>query len=239
MSKLPQVALTASILSLGLAFSGAASALSLNTTGLKANSVLTFSVSGYGSSSAAGITYRPLGNMTRLADVMTMDPETGEAEPTPSFNQPVTKADIKIGWDLKITPTAGNATRSALQLIRGSRTVTLANFRIDFTQKVLYGDVIFKDGTTQSQLAIYSFKDNGDLHISFKNLVLNQTQSISNLIFTPGLQQIIGTELALSAPLKATLATTDWGVIAVKVTSYKRSPAVSDKPLTAAEVPAP
>lgn len=238
MTQLPHIALTATILSLGVAFSGAASALTLNTSGLKANSVLTFSVAGYGSASAAGITFRPLGNMTRIADVDVLDPDTGEMIPTPSYNQPVTSADIKIGWDLKITPTAGNATRSALQLIRGARTLTLGNFRVDFVNKVLYGDVFTKNGV-QSQLAIYNFKDNGDLHISFKGLVLNQTQSVSNLMFTQQLQDIIGTELALSAPLKATLATTEWGTIAVKVTSYKRSPAVSNKPLTAAEIPAP
>ena len=55
------------LLASGLAFSGAASALTLNTTGLKANSVLTFTVAAFGSSSAAGITFRPLANMTRLA----------------------------------------------------------------------------------------------------------------------------------------------------------------------------
>ena len=234
-----KLAFGSALLASGLAFSGAASALTLNTTGLKANSVLTFTVAAFGSSSAAGITFRPLANMTRLADVDVLDPETGEMVPTPSFNQPVTKADIKIGWDLKITPVAGDAIRPGLQIIRGQRTATLANFSVNFEQKILYGDVILKDGTTLTKRAIYTFKDNGDLVISFKNLVLNQTQSVSNLIFTQELQDVLATELALSAPLKATLATTDWGTIAVKVTSFKRSPAVSNKPLVAADIPAP
>lgn len=234
-----KLAFGSALLASGLAFSGSASALVLNTTGLKANSVLTFTVAAYGSASAAGITFRPLGNMTRLADVDVLDPEVGETVPTPSFNQPVTKADIKIGWDLKITPTAGDATRSGLQIIRGQRTATLANFSVNFEKSVLYGDVILKDGTTKSQIAIYNFVKNPDLVISFKNLVLNQTQSIKTLIFTQELQDLLATELALSAPLKATLATSDWGTIAIKVTSYKRSPAVSNKPLVAADIPAP
>lgn len=234
-----KLAFGSALLASGLAFSGAASALTLNTTGLKANSVLTFTVSAFGSSTAAGISFRPLGNMTRLADVSVIDPETGEPELVPSFNQPVTKADIKIGWDLKITPTAGDATRSALQILRGSRTATLANFSVNFEKSILFGDVILKDGTTKSQIAIYNFVKNPDLVISFKNLVLNQTQSIKNLVFTQELQDILGTELALSAPLKATLATQDWGTIDIKVTSYKRSPAVSNKPLVAADIPAP
>ena len=241
MFKLSQIALTASVLSLGMTFSGGASALnlSLNTAGLKADSVLTFSVAGYGSSTAAGISYRHLGNMTRLADVDVLDPDTGEMIPTPSYNQPITKVDIDIGWDLKIAPVAGNATRSGLQLIRGLRTMTLANFRLDLKNKQLVGDVILKDGTTLKQVAIYNLVKNDDLVISFKGLVLNQTQSVKNMIFTQQLQDVVASELALSAPLKATLATTDWGTIAVKVTSYKRSPAVSDKPLVAADIPAP
>ncbi|HRH17367.1 MAG TPA: hypothetical protein PLS22_07920 [Aquabacterium sp.] len=236
-----KLAFGSAILASGLAFSGAASALtlSLNTAGLKADSVLTFSVAGFGSSTAAGISYRHLGNMTRLADVDVLDPDTGEMIPTPSYNQPITKVDIDIGWDLKIAPVAGNATRSGLQLIRGLRTMTLANFRLDLKNKQLVGDVILKDGTTLKQVAIYNLVKNDDLVISFKGLVLNQTQSVKNMIFTQQLQDVVASELALSAPLKATLATTDWGTIAVKVTSYKRSPAVSDKPLVAADIPAP
>ncbi len=236
-----KLAFGSAILASGLAFSGSASALnlSLNTAGLKADSVLTFSVAGFGSSTAAGISYRHLGNMTRLADVDVLDPDTGEMIPTPSYNQPITKVDISIGWDLKVTPVAGNATRSGLQLIRGARTMTLANFRLDLQNKQLVGDVILKDGTTKKQIVIYNLVKNDDLVISFKNLVLNQTQSVKNMIFTQELQDLVASELALSAPLKATLATTDWGTIAVKVTSFKRSPAVSDKPLVAADIPAP
>ena len=104
-------------------------------------------------------------------------------------------------------------------------------------KKIVFADIFTSTGTT-TQAAIYTFKDNGDLKISFKGFVLNQSQTISNLIFTQQTQDILATELALSAPLKATLATQDWGTIAVKVTSYKRSPAVSNKPLTPADVPA-
>lgn len=217
-----------------VAFSGAASALTLNTAGLKADSVLTFTVSAFGSSSAAGIDFVPLGNMTRLADVMVMDPEVGELSPVPSFNQPVTKAVVKVGWDLKITPTSGAATRSGLKITRGSRWAGLANFNVDFEKKIVYADIITPTATL-AQAELYTFKDNGDLKISLKGFVLNQSQSISNLIFSQVAQDTLATALALSAPLKATLATQDWGTIAVKVTSFKRSPAVSTTPLTAAD----
>ncbi|MEY2840696.1 MAG: hypothetical protein RJB60_2995 [Pseudomonadota bacterium] len=228
----------ASALVAGFAFTSSASALTLNTTGLKANSVLTFTVAASGSSAAAGITFRPLGNMTRLADVSVVDPETGLNEVVESFNQPVTEAVVKVGLDLKITPLAGSAVRSGLQIIRGQKTATLANFKVSFETKKVFADIILA-GETKKQIAIYDFKDNGDLKISLKGLVLNQSQSVSNLIFTTETQDILASALTLSAPLKATLATTDWGTIAVTVTSFKRSPAVSNKPLTAADVPAP
>lgn len=232
-----KTAFASAIVASTMAFSGAASALTLNTSGLKADSVLTFTVAAFGSATAARIAFNPIGNMKRLADVTVIDPETNEPSPVPSFNQPVTKATIKIGSNLSITPVSGAAIRSGLQITRGLKSATLANFNVDFEKKIVYADIFTSTGTT-AQAEIYTFKDNGDLKISFKGFVLNQSQSISNLIFTQQTQDILATELGLSAPLKATLATQDWGTIAVKVTSFKRSPAVSNKPLTPADVPA-
>jgi hypothetical protein len=220
-----------------LAFTGSASALTLNTTGLKSDSVLTFTIAAYGSSTAANISFKAFGNMTRLADVTVNDPETNTPAQVPQFNQPITKADISVTSSLAIVPNSGAAIRSGLQINRGKLTASLANFNVDFNKKIVYADIFTPSGTT-AQAAIFTFKDNGDLKISFKGLVLNQSQSISNLVFTQQTQDILATSLALSAPLKATLATQDWGTIAVKVTSFKRSPAVSNKPLTPADVPA-
>jgi hypothetical protein len=220
-----------------LAFAGSASALTLNTTGLKADSVLTFTNSAYGSATAASISFKAFGNMTRLADVTVTDPETNELVQVPQFNQPVTKADISVTSSLAIVPNSGAAIRSGLQINRGKLTASLANFNVDFNKKIVFADIFTAAGTT-TQAQIFTFKDNGDLKISFKGLVLNQSQTISNLVFTQQTQDILATTLALSAPLKATLATQDWGTIAVKVTSFKRTPAVSNKPLTPADVPA-
>jgi len=226
----------AALLATGLIASGTASALTLNTTGLKANSVLTFSVAAFGASSAAGITFKGLGNMTKIGDVTVIDPESGLEEVVPQFNQPITKADISIGWDLKITANSGNATRSALQVARGSRQATLANFVVDFKAKILYADVI-TGGVTTSKAAIYTFVETVPQKISFPNLVLNQSVTIGELRFTQQAQDLLGDALALSAPLRASLAGLDFGNIAILVTSYKRSPAVSSTPFTAADLP--
>ncbi|RYE01011.1 MAG: hypothetical protein EOP50_02735 [Sphingobacteriales bacterium] len=221
----------------GLAMSSVAHAgIPLNTAGLKANSVLTFSVAAFGASSAAGITFNGLGNTTQLPNVIVQDPESGLDEEVPRFNFPVTKAIISIGWNLKITADSGDATRSVLQVKRGSRTASLANFVVDFKGKTLYADVITAAATTK-RAAIYSFVETVPQKISFPNLVLNQSVTIGELRFTQQAQDLLGDALALSAPLRASLAGLDFGNIAILVTSYKRSPAVSTTPFTAADLP--
>lgn len=227
----------ATILAAGLAASGAASAITLNTTGLQANSKLTFSVAAFGASSAAGITFQPLANMTKIGDITVIDPESGLEEIVPQFNQPVTKADVSIGWDLKITANYGLATRSVLKINRGSRSAALANFTVDFKAHVLYADVIV-GGVTTTKAPIYTFVETVPQKISFPKLVLNQSVTIGELRFTPEAQTLLGDALALSAPLRASLAALDFGKIEVLVTSFKRSPAVSDKPFTAADLAA-
>jgi hypothetical protein len=224
------------------ASSPAWASITLNTTGLKATSVLTFTPAAYGSSTAAGITFSGVGNMTRLADLTVTDPETGMDAQVPVFDQPITKAEIAIGWDLKITPIAGAATRSGLHIVRKSATLlkdaTLANFNVKFADKKVYADIITPAGTTVG-IGLYNFKDDANLNVSFKGFVLRQTQSISQLVLTPEAQAILGDALNLSGPLRAAMAEVDWGTIAITVTSYKRTPKLSDVPLTAADIPAP
>ena len=223
----------------GMAISSVAHAgIPLNTTGLKANSVLTFSVAAFGASTAAGIKFNGLGNTTQLADLTVIDPESGLEEQVPQFNFPVTKAIVSIGWNLKITADSGDATRSVLQINRGNRSASLANFVVDFKGKTLYADVI-TSGVTTPRAAIYKFVEVVPQKISFPNLVLNQSVTIGELYFTEQAQTLLGDALALSAPLRASLAGLDFGKIAILVTSYKRSPAVSNKPFTAADLPTP
>jgi hypothetical protein len=237
-------ALTGVMAVAGLAVSTGASALTLNTAGLKATSVLTLSYAGYGSATGAGVSFVPLGNMTKIGDVSVYDPDLDENVLVPSYNQPVTKADVAVGWDLKIKPKSGQASRSALQLVRTGKGgvknwVVLANFDVNFTDKMLYGDVFTSAGTVLNHVPIYSFKDNGDLKIGLKGLALTMKQSISELYFQPVTSDEIGKTLALSVPLKAVLVSTDWGNIKIDVSTALRIPKVNDKPLTIADIPAP
>jgi hypothetical protein len=229
-----------SALALGAAgLSTSASALTLNTTGLKANATLTFSVPAYYSATGKGvdIKFRGLGNMTYNGDVPVIDPEVGEASPVPQFNLPVTKADVTIGWDLKVRAKSGDSVRSALELNRRGVPLVLANFKVDFDNKVLLCDFIKADGTV-THGGLYSFVEIVPQNISLKGLVLNQTVTIGKLVLTESARNLMGDTLNLSAPLRATLVEQDWGTIAIQVTSYKRSPAASDRPFTAADAAA-
>lgn len=224
--------------------SAPASALVLNTSGLKANSVLTLSPAGVSTTTNTGVTLVALGNMTKTGEVAAYDAETDTTTQVPVYNQPVTKADVSIGWDLKVKPTSGQAVRSALQLVRNGKAgtknwVVLANFDVNFKDKVLYGDVFTSQGSVLNHVPVYNFKDNGDLKIGLKGLSLVMTQSISQLVFDPITVDQIATALNLSKPLRSALETIDWGGIAISVNSNLRIPAVSTKPLTIADIPAP
>jgi hypothetical protein len=243
MTRLYRMTLAAVALSATFA-STSASALSLNTSGLKANSVLTLSAEGVQAATGAGVSFVALGNMTKTGELGAYDPETDTTTQVPVYNQPVTKADVSIGWDLKVKPTSGKAIRSALQLVRNGKAgtknwVVLANFDVDFKGHVLYGDVFTSQGTVLNHVPVYNFKDNGDLKIGLKGLSLVLTQSVSQLVFDPVTVEQIATTLNLSKALRAALETIDWGGIAIGVNSNLRIPAVSNKPLTIADIPAP
>jgi hypothetical protein len=233
------------VVALSVAFaSTSVSALTLNTSGLKANSVLTLSVGGVGAASAAGVSFVALGNMSKVGEVPVYEAETDTTTQVPVYNQPITKADVAIGWDLKIKPTSGQAVRSALQLVRNGKGgvknwVVLANFDVNFKERVLYGDVFTSQGSVLNHVPVYKFKDNGDLKIGLKGLSLVMTQSISELVFDPVTVEQIATGLKLSTPLRAVLEMVDWGGIVVSVNSNLRIPAVSNKPLTIADIPNP
>ena len=236
MTKLLGFAFAPLALATGLLTATGASALTLNTTGLKANATLTFSVPAYYSATGSSIGFTPAGNMTLNGMVDVVDPETGEPAPVPQYNLPVTKATVKIGWDLSIKATSGDSARSALLLDRRGATIGLANFKVDFEGKQVIADFLLPDGSTINQ-GLYSFVELVPQKISFKGLVLNQSVTIGKLILTEAAQDTLGDALKLSAPLRATLVTQDWGTIAILVTSYKRSPKVSDVPFTHADLP--
>ena len=231
-------ALKLSALALAIAASGTASAaLTLTTTGWQADSTQTFSVSGFGSVTAAGITITGAGNTIQQPDVTVIDPETGLEEVVPAFTFPITKTSVKLfTGGLLAKPVTGDASRSALKFSRGaSRAAGIANFSINFETKVLSSDIILPTGTLKAR-PTFTFTDDGNTVVKISGFAINMSGSISDLIFTTEAADGLAAALALSGPLKATLAEQKWGKVDIKVSSKSRKPKTNATPLTAADM---
>lgn len=214
-----------------------AHALTLNTSGLKANATLTLSSEGFSNATAATVVFGSLGNTVRLADATALN-SAGKETKVPVFQFPVTKADVAISAKLAITPTSGVSSRSALRLTSDFGDAVLANFAVDFKAKTVYADIFDTLGqTVATKVALYSFVETKPNVISLKGLVLNQTSQIGELVFTPVATDKLSAALGLDEVLKAALSQLKWGIIDVQVTSFARKPKVNDKPLTLADVP--
>ena len=167
------------------------------------------------------------------------DRPNGRKATAPVYNFPITKADVSLSWDLKATPNTGLTNRSALRFTNEFGDVVLANFDVDFKGQVLYCDLIDTvAGTTAKRIPLYTFIKTQPDSTSLKGFVLNQTGQLGKLVFTKEAADRLAAGLNIDDVLRSTLEVIDWGKIDIKVTSYKRSPKVNDKPLTLADVPA-
>lgn len=231
-------ALKLSALALAAVACGSASAaLTLTTTGWQADAFQTFSVSGFGSATAAGITITGAGNTEQMPDATVTDPESGLQETVPVFRFPVTKTSVKLfTGGLLAKPVSGDSSRSALKFSRGTtKAAGIANMSINFEQKILYSDIILPTGTSKAA-PTFTFTDNGDTVVKISGFAINMKGSIQDLVFTTQAADGLASALALSGPLKATLATQNWGRVDIAVSSKSRSPKTNATPLTAAEM---
>ena len=194
------------------AVAASASALTLPTEFLQANSVQTFSQDALDQYNDFSITVTPLGNATA----------TGA---TGAYNLPVTS--ITINSSLKVT--AGTATGSALEiarLYRGAKVgVTLANFKIDFVNHKVLADLTPIGGVTIPQMAVYSFNEAIPLTLKYKfPLSVTGTQLLDKLFLTPDGITAIAKALVLPVFAPALMKDTDFGKIDIIVKVALRQP---------------
>jgi hypothetical protein len=152
----------------------------------------------------------------------------------PAFNMPVSKVDVSLGlppFSPLVSPNSGEASGAALQITRGARSVTLANFVIDYSKDLVLADIT-ANGVTTKATSLYSF-DATNLNIGLNGLTLNMHQTLSNLVFTPTALSTFGTGLNLAKSLQAPLSTIDFGTITVDVNGALRSP-INATPFTVA-----
>ena len=194
-----------------------ASALTIPTESLQANSTQNFSQDALDQFDLFAIGVTALGNATAAA--------------TPgSFNLPVTS--ISVNSSLKVS--SGSAVGSALEIARTYRGnkvgVTIANFKINFETHQVLADVTPIGGTTVPQMAVYTFNEATPLGLKYKfPLTISGAQLLDKLFLTPDGITIIAKALALPAFAPALMQTTDFGNIAIDVKVGFRQ-AVSTKP---------
>jgi hypothetical protein len=239
-------AATAIALATGLALSGAAhSAITLKTTGVDAQSVFTFSTVAVGQMGLVSVSVSApeVSNTTLASTTPTVDPETGLTVDVKAFNFPVTKAQVKIGWGLKIAPVAGDSMRSALLFTRPAGRgqppykVGLGNFRIDYPNQIMRADIMTSTGTT-TNVPLYNFTDNKDTQIKLVGLGVVMTGSFKDMIFDDAAADKIGDGLNINPVLRPPLKQAQWGGVAIRVNVLKKRPggAISDKAITAADL---
>lgn len=217
-----------------LTLSTSASALTLDTTALAANSVFALSQDAMDAMTLANTSISALG----IASSATGTKSAGGGL-LPSFNLPVTKVDVSIGlppFSPLVSPNWGDATGSALAIKRGSNSVILANFVIDYSKDLVLADIT-ANGVTTKGSSLYSFTATG-LNIGLNGLTLNMHQQLSNLMFTDSALATFTSGLSLSKIMSSSLKTVDFGTITIDINGALRSP-VNATPFTAAVPEAP
>lgn len=217
-----------------LTLSTSASALTLDTTFLAANSVFTLSQDALDAMTVANTSMSALGIASAAAGV-----KSASGDLLPSFNLPVTKVDVSLGlppFSPLVSPNWGDATGSALAITRGTKSVVLANFVIDYSKDLVLADIT-ANGVTTKNTSLYSFVAT-DLNIGLNGLTLNMHQQLSNLVFTNTALATFTSGLGLSKVLATPLKTLDFGTITIDINGALRSP-VNATPFTASVPEAP
>ena len=195
-----------------------ASALTLPTESMQANSVQAFSEKALKQHKLLGIEVTPLGNATATAT-------------TGAYNLPVTS--ISVNSSLKVT--SGAAVGSALEISRLNDDlvkvgITLANFKINFETHQVLADVTPFGGVTVPQQAVYTFNEATPLNLKYKfPLTITGTQLLDKLFLTPAGIAALTSALELPEFAPDLLVKTDFGTINIDVKVGTRK-AVSTTP---------
>lgn len=202
----------------GLVMVGSASAASvtLNTAGKKATATLVLSADAKTKASLAGVSFGAGGNAY-----------TGSSAGT--FVLPITKSVVDVSLFKPLAPVSGEAIGSALLASKGTKSLALANFKIDYATDKISGDLITNGQT--SSMALFSFNEQTPRTIKLSGLSLTMNQTLNNLKLTSDATSSLTSALGNSGAMSS-LAAADFGTLTIDVSTLSRK-AVSTKPYTA------
>ncbi len=212
-----------------------ASALTLDTTYLQANAVFSLSEDALDAMSSVRTSISAAGNTSLVAGNLASDGSS-----IPAFNLPVTKVDVSLGLPLfggqLVTPNSGNASGSALIISRGSNTIALANFFIDYKTSLVMADIT-ANGVTTKSTSLYSFNAS-KLDVGVSGLALTMHQDLTQLMFTSSAAATFSSALKLPSVYRPVLDGLDFGTITVDVKTALR-PGVNATPFITSVPEAP
>jgi len=133
--------------------------------------------------------------------------------------------DVSLGlppFSPLVTPNSGEAAGSALLVSRGSYSLTLANFVIDYDTDLVMADIT-ANGVTTKGASLYTF-DATDLSIGLKGLTLNMHQTLSNLTLTSSAVNTFASALGLNKVFTSVLTTLNFGTITIDINGSLRTP---------------
>jgi hypothetical protein len=206
---------------------GAAQALTLNTSALNANSTQTFSEDAVGAFTTYATTVEAAGTTTDAGNY--------------TFVLPVTK--VVIGSSLK--PTSGDASGAALKFSRTSpatgvtRSLYLANFRIDYTAGKVLADRSMLDSTgtaVTENIEVYTFGTQEVLALKYKfplSISLNEVLGPLTLSSAAIESFITGLKLPNAGLVRGTLPLVDFGTLRQLIEVSFRKKAVDNTPFVA------
>lgn len=216
---LPKITIVAAL----LAACGSASALTLSTSALVANSVQQFSQDALDSYELFKVAITPLGNATAGTAVG-------------SYVLPITS--ITMGSDLSIQ--GGSSVGSALEIARIKNGIkvglTVANFTINYTTSQVLADSTPIGGTTTKQAPLYNFTRVTALSLKYKfPLSITMNETLGTLKLAPEAIEAMMTGLALPAYARPVITDIDFGTLTQDIKVAFRTKAVSTKPYVPAQ----
>jgi PEP-CTERM motif len=126
---------------------------------------------------------------------------------------------------------SGKSIGSGLTVTRGSNTVALANFSVNYgSTNYIMGDLITSSGSKSYNL--FTFKEQTPLKLTLKGLSLTMNQTIGNLKLGSPVNAAMGAALGLNAATQAAFGALDFGSITIDISTASRK-AISTKPITA------
>ncbi|TAK78645.1 MAG: PEP-CTERM sorting domain-containing protein [Aquabacterium sp.] len=217
-----------------VATSHAAAEVTLPTTLLDANATLTFSTAAQQVLSFVHISTSALGTTTAVSG-------------TPgAYNLPITSVtgNIDLFSSTLFVPSQGVSAGAGLLLMNDKTYggLGLANFSIDFTKNVVYGDVFVKGGSVIKNTAIFNFDVTSplDLDVSLLPLSVDLDVTLGNLKLTTSAATTFASALNVSAAFVDALTEMDYGTISANIHSGLRLfDAPSGKALTKVNFPVP